>query len=80
MEGEMALDFLLQNIAIFASIIGILFGIDLIFGAKFMKLLKQLLEKSLNLDHVIIEANPRIIIGVVFLVLSLLIIFLIKKA
>lgn len=84
--------------AIFASIVGILVGLDLLFGAKVICRLRKILDRVFNIDQkilrilnairekldygvyiddVIIKTKPRIVLGTILLVFSVLMILLI---
>ncbi|MDD5254636.1 MAG: hypothetical protein PHR11_01105 [Candidatus Omnitrophica bacterium] len=70
---EMAIIGLIRAVAIFASVIGVLAGLDLLLGARVVSILKEVLDKAMvNLDKTMITTKARIIFGVLFLVLSLL--------
>jgi len=89
---------IVKNTAIFASIVGILVGLDLLFAAKVICRLRKILDKVFNVDQkilrilsairekldygvyiddVIIKTKPRIILGTILLLFSILIILLI---
>jgi len=71
---------LMKYISIAAGVIGTLFGVDLIFGAKATLALKKILDKSTDIvDRVIIGPHPKRIFGLIILILSLIILFLISR-
>ncbi|MFH1678639.1 MAG: hypothetical protein ABH914_03365 [Candidatus Omnitrophota bacterium] len=84
---------LLKAIAISASVLGLLIGLDLLIGAPAVTFLKKVLEKSYDFDNAIkrvlektydfekIIINPKIKkgIGIAFLCLSLIIFLLAMK-
>ena len=72
---------LMKYISITACAIGTLVGLDLIFGAKVTLVLKKVLDRSTDIvDKVIISAYPKRIFGIIILLLSLIILFLISRA
>ncbi|MDD4894940.1 MAG: hypothetical protein PHW54_06495 [Candidatus Omnitrophica bacterium] len=101
MDDLIQLDVILKNVIIFASILGILAGIDLLFGAKVTSNLKKTLdEMTFNVDKIIIKASSvfrkkldadikidekiiktkaRIALGLLFIVVSVVMILLIQK-
>lgn len=77
---EIIFNNLMKYISITAGVIGTLVGIDLIFGAKATLALKKVLDKSIDIvDKTIIGPHPKRIFGVIILVLSLIILFLISR-
>jgi hypothetical protein len=67
----------LKKISIVASVIGILTGLDLLSGARITTTLRQMLDKvTINIDEAMIAPKARIILGILFLVLSVLMILL----
>lgn len=50
---EMIFENVLRHISVFASIIGILLGLDLLFGARFAILLKNRLDRAFYVDKAI---------------------------
>lgn len=69
-----------KNLCIFSGIIGILVGLDLILGARVMAALKIVLDRSLDIDKSVISSKIRYLLGVLFLILSLVIIMLVSKS
>ncbi len=68
---EMAVVNFVKGVAVCASIIGILAGLDLLLGARVVSVLKQVLDKAMvNLDKAVISTRARVIFGILFLVLS----------
>jgi len=84
---------ILRSIGLVAGILGLLVGLDLLFGGPivsvskrvldksfdFEKWLKRTLEKSFNFDKIITNPKIKIGLGVAFLVLSLIMLFLATK-
>ena len=92
---------LLQYVIYFASTLGILFGLDLIFGAKVMSNLKKVLDRtvlnidkavinffsyinnsvdtSIDIDSKIIKSKARVILGVLFIAICVVMILLARK-
>jgi hypothetical protein len=69
---------LIRNISIFASVIGLLAGLDLILGARITSTLKNILDKAmLNMDKAVFNTKVRITLGVLFILISGLMILLI---
>lgn len=89
---------ILTSISIFASIVGILVGLDLLCGAKVICRLRKILDRVFNIDQiilriltvirekldygvyiddVIIKTKPRLVLGTILLVFSVLMILLI---
>ena len=72
---------LMKYISITAGVIGTLVGLDLIFGAKAIRALKKVLDRSTDIvDKVIIGPHSKRIFGIIILFLSLIILFLISRA
>jgi len=76
--GEMTLLSVLRNISIFVSVVGILAGLDLLLGARVMSNLKNVLDKAVDIDKMIMKTKMRVFLGALFLLLSALIILLIR--
>jgi hypothetical protein len=77
---EVAFGNLLKNISLTVGIIGVLVGLDLIFGAKVIIYLKKILDKSTDIvDKTIINVHSKKVFGFVILFLSLIILFLGKS-
>ena len=76
--GEMTLLSVLKNISIFVSVVGILAGLDLLLGARVMSNLKNVLDKAVDIDKMIMKTKMRVFLGALFLLLSALIILLIR--
>ena len=67
-----------RKIFIFVSVIGILAGLDLLFGAKTTSNLKNILDRAMvNLDKAMFTVRTRLVLGVLFLLISVLIISLV---
>lgn len=64
---------IVKKILIFSSIVGLLSGVDLIFGAKVTTSLKKVLDKAMvNLDKTMFTVKARIALGALFLITSVL--------
>jgi hypothetical protein len=84
---------ILRSVALVASILGLLVGLDLLFGGPIVtvskrildrsfdleKWLKRTLERSFNFDKIITNPKIKIGLGVAFLVLSLIMLLLSTK-
>ena len=85
---------LLRGIGITASVIGIIIGVDLIFGGQIVNIIKRALEKSYDFDKMVkrvleksfdfdnkVITKPRVKkgLGIVFLSLSLVILLLVIR-
>jgi hypothetical protein len=75
---ELLLVGILRKISIFVSIVGILAGVDLLLGVRVISALKRILDKAVDFDKMIIDTKIRIFLGVLFLVISILMILVIK--
>lgn len=69
-----------KNISMFASIVGILAGLDLLFGARIIAVLQNALDKAtgISVDKAIVNPKVRAGLGTLFLILSVLMILLIR--
>lgn len=76
--GDITVISLLKNISIFVSVVGILAGLDLLLGARVMSNLKNVLDKAVDIDKMIMKTKMRVFLGALFLLLSALIILLIR--
>ncbi|MFH0738383.1 MAG: hypothetical protein V2A59_00795 [Candidatus Omnitrophota bacterium] len=75
---EVILIALVRNISIFASIVGLLAGLDLILGARITTTLKAVLDKAMvNVDKAVFSTKVRITLGLLFVIISSLMILLI---
>jgi len=71
---------ILKNIFLSTGIIGILFGLDLIFGARLLLALKWVLDRMTDIDKKILSnSRSTRLFGVVILILSLMIVFIITQ-
>lgn len=70
---------LLKNIATVAGILGTLLGIDLILGAPITTTLRRVLDKCFNFDKIIIDPKARRMLGVAFLIFSVIMILVVSK-
>ncbi len=69
---------LVRNISIVASVIGLLAGFDLILGAKITSTLKNILDRAMiNVDKAVFSTKLRVTLGVLFVLISGLMILLI---
>ena len=94
---EVILGSIIKKFALFSGVVGILVGLDLLLGARVISVLKRLLDRSFNLDKVIIAISSvfrkildkvvdfdgaiiknraRIVLGILFVVVSAVMIFL----
>ena len=69
---------LLKTISLVAGIVGILLGLDLIFGAPVITILKRVFDKKFDFDKMITDPKVRRGFGIILLALSLIIILLIR--
>jgi hypothetical protein len=68
---------LLRTLSVTIGAFGTLVGLDLIFGAKVIIVLKKILDRSTDIvDKAIINAQSKRLFGLVILFLSLVILFL----
>ncbi len=75
---EVILIALVRNISIFASIVGLLAGLDLILGARITTTLKAILDKAMvNVDKAVFSTKVRIALGFLFVIISSLMILLV---
>lgn len=85
---------ILRNVGIVAGILGVLFGLDLILGARITFALKRLLEKSYDLegaikraleqkafdfDKLVTSPRVRVVLGIIFIGFSGLIFLLLRQ-
>jgi hypothetical protein len=75
---ELLLVGILRKISIFVSIVGILAGLDLLLGVRVISALKRILDKAVDFDKMIIDTKVRIFLGVLFLVISIIMILVVK--
>ncbi|MFA5114908.1 MAG: hypothetical protein WC469_02435 [Candidatus Omnitrophota bacterium] len=67
---------LLRRISLVTSVIGILVGVDLIFGAKVFTKVKKFLDRVYNFDSVISKPRIRVGLGIFMLFLCALMMLL----
>lgn len=67
---------LLRKVSLIASAIGILVGLDLVFGAKIFIKVKQFLDRVYNFDNVISRPKIRMGVGIFMLFLCVLMLLL----
>lgn len=76
---EILFNQIVKSISIIAGVIGVLFGVDLIFGAKVIKSLKKILDRSTDIiDRALIDHGKKVF-GFIILALSLIILFLVRR-
>ena len=75
---ELAIAGLIRNTAILISIIGILTGVDLLLGVRGINSLKKILDKAIDVDKMIINGKGRVVLGVLFLVISAFMLLLLR--
>lgn len=75
---EFQFTFFLRNLFLIVGIIGALVGLDFIFGAKVLIALKRIPDKVIDIDKIL--SNVKIVrtLGVIILIVSLIILFLIS--
>jgi len=59
---------------------GIVMGLDLLIGGPVFIVLKRVLDKHFDFDKIIANSKAKRSLGVMFLVLSLIIVLLLKRA
>ena len=84
---------LLRTTSLTASILGILAGLDILFGSRilalskelekkhfdFDKWIKKVLERTFDFDRIITKPEGKKALGIAFLVLSIIMLLLIKR-
>lgn len=77
---EVVLVSFVKNISLVASIVGILAGLDLLFGARLITVLQNVLDKAtvISVDKAIVNPKVRVGLGLLFLILSVLMISLVR--
>jgi len=50
----------MRNVSVVAAVIGVLAGIDLLTGARAIKMLRSWLDRTFNIDHLIIKVSSAI--------------------
>ena len=75
---ELVIAGLIRNIAIWISIIGVLTGVDLLLGVRGINSLKKILDKAIDVDKIIINGKGRVVLGVLFLVISAFMLLLLR--
>ncbi len=71
---------ILANIYIIVGVVGAIMGVDLIFGARLIKALNEASKTLVDLEQAIDSPKGRVVLGVILAALSLLMLFLIRKA
>ena len=68
---DVALVNLVRSISIIASVVGLVAGFDLILGARIISVLRSILDKAMvNVDKAVFTTKVRITLGVLFVVIS----------
>lgn len=69
----------IKTVSFFLGFAGIIFGIDALLGARLILTLNALLSKTIDFDKIIIgNEKLRRFLGVVFIIVSMLMLLLIK--
>lgn len=76
---EFLFDRIMRSISAMAGIIGVLFGTDLIFGAKITTSLKKILDRGTDIIDRALVNHTKKVFGVIILALSLIILFLVRR-
>ena len=69
----------LKNTSIIAAIVSLLVAVDLLLGARVLIGLKRILEKPIEIDKTILSSKIRIVLAIIFIILSILIFLLVKQ-
>jgi len=69
----------LKNFSITVGMIGVILGADLILGARLIRFVNKTSKTLVDLDKTIDSSKPRITLGFIFLLFSLLLLLLAKK-
>lgn len=79
--NEMLILKILREVSRWVGILGVLTGLDLLFGAKVVSILNKLLTtvEVFSIDKAIVNVKARIFLGVLFLLISVLMIVLVVK-
>lgn len=76
---EILFNQIVKSISTIAGVIGVLFGADLIFGAKATNFLKKILDRGTDIiDRALIDHGKKVF-GFIILALSLIILFLVRR-
>ncbi len=73
---EVLLAQILRNVSLGISLIGILVGLDLVLGAKAILTVKRFFDRAYNFDQVITKPKTRMLLGIIILLVSLVMLFL----
>jgi len=71
---------ILKRISLFGIIVGLLTGLDLIFGAKVISAFNRISSKRFSLDDAINNPKTRVGLGITILVICGLMLFLVLTA
>jgi len=74
--NEVLLAQILRNVSLGISLIGILVGLDLVLGAKAILTAKRFFDRAYNFDQVITKPRTRMLLGIIILLVSLVMLFL----
>lgn len=61
------------------GLIGVIGGLDLLFGARIIALLKNILDRRYDFDKAIVNQRVRVSLGFIIIILSLTILFLLTR-
>ncbi len=76
---ELAIVEFVKTVSFFVGFAGIIFGVDALLGARLISTLNALLSRTIDLDKMIIgNEKLRRFLGVVFIMVSVLMLLLIK--
>ncbi len=73
---ELLVTAILRRVSLAISMVGIIGGLDLIFGAKIIIAVKRLLDKAYNFDKTINDPNSRKWLGAIMLFVSVVMLLL----
>jgi len=71
---------ILKRVSLVVSLIGILVGLDLVFGAKVIIAVKRFLDKAWNMDNALTNPKVRKWLGIIMLFISLAMLLLLVTA
>ena len=75
---ELVLTAIIKNTALIISVVGILAGLDLLLGVRGISYLKKILDRAIDIDKMVINTKGRVVLGVLFLVISVFMLLLLK--
>ena len=70
---------ILRNISFIFGVLGVVLSLDLLLGARITKLIGRTSQKIYDIDKSIEKSSVRNILGIMFFILSLLILLSLKK-